>query len=223
MIPFASAVIFDVEGTLIDCAFLTLQCWRETLKAHGFAFTVEELHPYSGLDAKLMLGKLIGEDEELTKTLLDEQGERYREEYLQKTRAFPGAGQLFLELHEQNYQIALASTCQPDELRHYLKLLGITDFVQATVTGADVEHEKPAPDLICKAVERLPQVDATEVWAIGDTPYDAKAALAAGATPIGTLTGGFSESELYEAGCVSVVASLQELGTQARGGERAAS
>lgn len=221
MIPFASAVIFDVEGTLIDCAFLTLECWRETLKAHGFAFTVEQLHPYSGLDAKKMLGPLVGADDELMQRLLDEQGKRYRENYMPKARAFPGAQALFAELDEQNYQIALASTCQPDELRHYLKLLGITDFVQATVTGADVEHEKPAPDLICKAVERLPLADTTEVWAIGDTPYDAKAALAAGATPIGTVTGGFTETELFAAGCFSVVRGLQELCGRAQTGMRA--
>jgi phosphoglycolate phosphatase-like HAD superfamily hydrolase len=77
-------------------------------------------------------------------------------------------------------------------LRHYLKLLDITDFVSAAVTGADVEKEKPAPDLIPAAARQLQADNNAGIWVVGDTPYDAQAALAAGATPVGTLGGGFT-------------------------------
>jgi phosphoglycolate phosphatase-like HAD superfamily hydrolase len=89
--------------------------------------------------------------------------------------------------------------------------LNITEFVSAAVCGDDVEHEKPAPDLIKLAAERLMATDPERVWAVGDTPYDAAAALAAGIRPIGTLGGGFSAAKLKKAGCVDVVSNLGEL------------
>lgn len=212
MLPFASTIVFDVEGTLIDCAGLTLECWAQTLARHDFAFSSAELHPYSGLDGRLMLKKLLQtDDESLVKMLLDEQDKHYRNDYLQRARAFAYAPAVCAELAERGYFLALASSCQPDELRHYLKLLDISEFVTAVVSGADVRREKPAPDIIKLAVEGVPRVGRSEIWAIGDTPYDAEAALAADAVPIGTLSGGFSERELLDAGCVSVVADLREL------------
>jgi beta-phosphoglucomutase-like phosphatase (HAD superfamily) len=60
-------------------------------------------------------------------------------------------------------------------LKHYLKLLRISDRVNAVACGADVEHEKPAPDVIDLAIQRLPFRPSGAV-VIGDTPYDARAA-----------------------------------------------
>ena len=79
----AYVLVFDVEGTLIDCVPQTIESWRQTLAEHAFHFSHEELHRYSGMDAKLMLSGLLPDaDKKLRKSLLDEQGERYRKKFL---------------------------------------------------------------------------------------------------------------------------------------------
>ncbi|MGD9923516.1 MAG: HAD family hydrolase [Pseudorhodoplanes sp.] len=204
MNPLAQAFIFDVEGTLIECVALVLQCWQRTLASHGFAFSVEELHQYSGMDGKLMLATLVPRlSPSARKLLLDEQGERYRKDYIQQARALPDVDRLFDWLSRNGRQTALATTSQPDELRHYLKLLRITDKVTATVCGDEVSKEKPASDLIDVALKKLPAPHG-EVIVVGDSPYDAQAAQEAGAIAFGVLTGGFSADELQKAGCKEI-------------------
>lgn len=198
------AFIFDVEGTLIDCVALTLRCWQQTFARHGFAFSVEELHRYSGMDGKLMLAVLLPNlSSSARASLLDEQGKLYRNEYIGQARALPDVDGLFDWLSRNGHQSALATTSQPDELHHYLKLLRIAHKVTATVCGDEVSREKPAPDLIDVALKKLP-APYGEVIVVGDTPYDAEAAQKAGTIAFGVLTGGFSTNELREAGCKEV-------------------
>ena len=207
-----TSIVFDVEGTLIDCVTLTLKCWHQTLASYGYLISTEELHRYSGMDARLMLTTLLGgDDKRLIRKLLKEQGERYRNNYLEKAHPFPGAHGILSTLSDRKCQIALATTCQPDELRFYLKRLHAAEFVDAVACGADVKQEKPAPDLITLAMQRLPCRDNERIWNVGDTPYDAKAGLAAGTTPIGTLGGGFSRERLQAAGCLAVAKDFHDL------------
>jgi HAD superfamily hydrolase (TIGR01549 family) len=206
------AIIFDVEGTLVDCVPQTIECWQQTLAARGFHFPTEVLQHYSGMDGKLMLSSLLpSQPPALREALLEEQGKRYRENFLPGIKPFRGARSLFETLAARGHRLGLATTCQPDELRFYLRLLDISDFVTAAVCGNDVKRGKPAPDLILLAAERLAAFEMDGLAMVGDTPYDAQAALAAGARPVGLLTGGFSATELERAGCVAVATDLCNL------------
>jgi len=208
----AYVLVFDVEGTLIDCVPQTIESWRQTLAEHAFHFSHEELHRYSGMDAKLMLSGLLPDaDKKLRKSLFDEQGERYRKEFLPQVKPFPGARDLFSALASDGHRLGLATTSQPDELRTYLRLLDITDYVSAAVCGDEVQREKPAPDMIKLAAAKLVSEVSAGLYVVGDTPYDAAAALAAGGKPVGTLGGGFSAEQLTRAGCVRVASNLAEM------------
>jgi HAD superfamily hydrolase (TIGR01549 family) len=198
-------IMFDVEGTLVDCVPQTLQCWQRTFRAFGFEFSVPELHRHSGRDPDDMMRALLapGDAERLSSSLKKEQGKRYREECLPKVQAFSGVRLLFEALAERGCQRALVTSCAKDELDHYMKLTGIAELVSLIACGEDVDHQKPHPDLIELAVRksgRSPQSS----FMIGDTPYDAQAARAAGTTPIGLLSGGFRKQELLKAGCSAV-------------------
>src|SRR5439155_14286891 len=118
---------------------------------------------------------------------------------------------LFKTLAAEGHRLGLATTCQPDELRSYLRVLDITDYVSAAVCGNQVRREKPAPDMIKLAAAQLVSGMSTGLYVVGDTPYDAAAALAAGGKPVGTLGGGFSADQLIRAGCVRVACDLVEL------------
>jgi HAD superfamily hydrolase (TIGR01549 family) len=167
------------------------------------------------MGAELMLAKLLPDaDTDLKEKLLDEQGETYREDFMPTAKPFPGTHDLFSALSQAGHRLGLATTSQPDELRFYLRLLNITDQVTATVCGDEVSREKPAPDMIALAAQRLAAGHASDLWVVGDTPYDAQAALAVNGKPIGTLGGGFSADELTRAGCVAVARDLVELRQQ---------
>jgi phosphoglycolate phosphatase-like HAD superfamily hydrolase len=205
------AVIFDVEGTLIDCASLTLRCWQTTLSAYGYEFSTTRLHAFSGADPKIMLAALVPEI--LSNTgdqIIKENGERYRADFLPKAHPFPQLDVLFEKLSKHGYKTAVATTAERGELEYYLKLLDIDRFIAVHLCGDDVDREKPSADLIQKAISRL-HVPATRTVVVGDTPFDAIAAKGAGAASIGVLTGGFTKQELAEARCVDSIPAAAHL------------
>jgi len=102
----------------------------------------------------------------------------------------------------------LASSAKQQEVDHYLDLLDARDLADGWTTSADVESTKPQPDLVQAALDKA---GAGEGAMLGDTPWDVKAAKAAGVETVALLTGGFSEQELREAGAVAVFESVAEL------------
>jgi beta-phosphoglucomutase-like phosphatase (HAD superfamily) len=205
-------LIFDVEGTLVDCVAQTLESWRETLAESGFAFSIAELHAFSGMDTQDMLRRLLPADvpAETRRQIAEAQGARYRKKFLPSVAAFPSASLIFEDARAKGRKIALATSCQPDELKHYLSLLGIHNSLAAIACGSDVRRGKPHPDLYRLALDQL-NVPKHKAIAIGDTPFDARAAAGAGIAAIGILTGGFSARELAAAGCIATVKDHDEL------------
>jgi phosphoglycolate phosphatase-like HAD superfamily hydrolase len=121
---------------------------------------------------------------------------------------FDGARDLFRALTEHGGKIALATDCKGRAFKRYLSLLNASEFITATACGDDVEHGKPDPRLVGMALRKL-DLPAPRAVMIGDTPYDAEAALEAGAKAAGLLTGGFSEEALRQAGCFVVARDLR--------------
>src|SRR5262245_61455467 len=186
-------VIFDVEGTLVDCIPQTITCWQQVLHSRGFDISIEALQRCSGMDTTLMLRQLLPPTAHASiDEIIKEQGGCYRDVFLPTVEAFKGAFTVFSALATKGHRLGLAATCRKDELSVYLKLLDIAQFVEAIVCGDDVRHHKPAPDMIELAAARLEADAAGATWSVGDTPFDAMAALAAGVNPIGTVSGGFT-------------------------------
>jgi phosphoglycolate phosphatase-like HAD superfamily hydrolase len=195
-------LMFDVEGTLVDCVQEMLLCWQRTFRRFGFEFSIPTLHRHSGRDPNDMVKLLLpAEDaERLSEPLKKENGELYRAECLPKVKAFPEVKALFEEAEIARCARGLVTSCAKDELDHYLDLMGISNSVDFIVCGEEVDRQKPHPDLINLALKRA-ECDASDATMIGDTPFDAQAAKAVGVASIGVLCGGFSISELQEAGC----------------------
>jgi phosphoglycolate phosphatase-like HAD superfamily hydrolase len=206
------AFVFDVEGTLVDTVLATLQCWCETLSEIGYSATVADLHPYSGMDGKRMLRRLLNRhDPKLLDHIVALQGERYRVRYLAHIRPFTGIRQLFTIIKDADAKIALATSCAKDELAHYRAIMNLDDLIDCVCSGDDVKREKPSPDVVSLAARRLRVVPAGQIAMVGDTPYDAEAAGAAGLVSIGVQSGHFSRSDLVDAGCAAVFFDLQAL------------
>jgi HAD superfamily hydrolase (TIGR01549 family) len=203
-------IIFDLEGTLVDCVNETLSCWQETFRSFGFGFSIAQLHPHSGRDPKDMIRALLprGDADRLASALMEAQGRRYREHYLPRVKAFPKVRALFEQLRKEGRSIAIATSCAKDELRHYLALIGASELIDAVASGDDVKHQKPHPDLIRLALRRAGAP--AEALMVGDTPYDAEAGRAAGVAAAGVLRGGFSRRTLTDAGCIAVYEAAAE-------------
>jgi HAD superfamily hydrolase (TIGR01509 family) len=206
-----SGYIFDVEGTLVDSVPQDVISLQEALVSFGIAVPYGLLQLYSGLDGdqtiQLVASDLQAEDR---RQVLHLKAKTYEEKYLKSVKPFTGVRDVFEELSRRGGKIALTTDCNGPELKHYRSLLDIDDLIDSMACGDDVEHGKPDPRLIGHALRKL-GVQAGEAVMIGDTPYDAEAALGAGVSAAGLLTGGFSRKTLVEAGCAVVARGLQDL------------
>jgi HAD superfamily hydrolase (TIGR01509 family) len=119
--------------------------------------------------------------------------------------------ELIEELKRRGHTVILASSAKDWEVDHYLELLDARSLADGWTTSADVEATKPDPDLVHAALERAGHADARDAVMVGDTPWDVRAADAAGVQTIAVLTGGFSEDELSESGALAVFESVADL------------
>src|SRR5689334_21446147 len=118
--PRPAALIFDVEGTLVDCLALTLESWRETLQAVGHSVTHRQLQPYFGMDGLWLLDHVLpGESRDTKERLVEAHGNCYRREYLRRAAALPGVLDLFIRLKQHGVLIGIATTCQKEDLAAY--------------------------------------------------------------------------------------------------------
>ena len=121
-----------------------------------------------------------------------------------------GARELIERLKGDDRTVVLASSAKSQELDHYLDLLDVRNLVDDWTSSADVEETKPQPDLVNATLEKA-GAGADDAVMVGDTPWDCRAAEAAGVPTITLMTGGFSEQELREAGAVAVFESIPAL------------
>lgn len=200
-----TAALFDVDGTLIDSVDGHARAWAATFARFGVEAPAEAVHAQIGKGGDQLMPVF------LPQPLIDARGEEieqvrrdlFRRDYLSEVRAVPGARALFERLRADGLRIALASSCKADELDDYVEIARVGGLFEAATTYDDAEASKPAPDIFEAALRKL-GVRPDEAVAIGDSPWDAKAAGAAGVRTIGVLSGGFSEAELRDAGCVEV-------------------
>ena len=99
--------------------------------------------------------------------------------------------------------MALASSAKEAELAFYKRVAGIEDLVDVEASADDAEKSKPHPDIFEAAVARL-RIASADLVVVGDTPYDAEAAVGAGLRTVGLLCGGFAEADLRKAGCIAI-------------------
>jgi HAD superfamily hydrolase (TIGR01509 family) len=203
----ADALLFDVDGTLVDSVDLHARAWQEAFAHFGKRVAFEAVRSQIGKGGDQLMKEFLSADE-LQRRGEEIEGYRsdlYKREYLDKVRGFPGVRALFQELLRRKLKVALASSAKGDELAKYEKIAGIEDLVDAETSGDDAARSKPHPDIFANALQRLgPGLEKGRVLVIGDSPWDAVAAGRLGVRAIGFLCGGFPEADLRKAGCVAI-------------------
>jgi phosphoglycolate phosphatase-like HAD superfamily hydrolase len=144
-----------------------------------------------------------GEQRDHGKEMEEWRGNRFKTEYLPLVRPFSAVPSLLRRVRDGGLRIAIASSAKKDELEKYLDIARITNLVDVTTSSDDAEESKPAPDIFEIVLRKL-KIEGADAVAIGDTPYDAEAAVKAKIAAIGVLCGGFTESSLREGGCIEI-------------------
>jgi HAD superfamily hydrolase (TIGR01549 family) len=200
------AVIFDVDGTLIDSVDFHANAWVDAFAAFGHRVGFEEVRRQIGKGGDQLMPVFLS-DEEIERdgeALEAHRGEVLKKRYLPQFRPFPRVRELIQRVLADGIEVALGSSAKEDELAKYKKIARIDDLIDAETSSDDAERSKPCPDIFEAAVARLGITDLSRILVVGDTPYDAEAAGKAGLRMIGLRCGGWSEEELREAGCIAV-------------------
>lgn len=200
-----AAIIFDVDGTLVDSVDLHAESWRRVLAEYGHDVPFADVRAQIGKGGDELLKVFLSPEECKAKqeSMDERRGKLFKAEFLPKVQAFPNVRELFEHLVAKGHRIALGSSGKEDEVEHHKRLCGIEGMDLVQTTSEDAEKSKPHPDIFQAALKKL-GVAPGDAVAVGDTPYDASAAVKAGITAVGVLCGGFPADGLREAGCVAV-------------------
>jgi beta-phosphoglucomutase-like phosphatase (HAD superfamily) len=212
-LPAPRAVIFDLDGTLVDTVGTRVHSWMDVFPSFGIDPEPEFLAPLMGSDGKLLARMTAehygvdlspGVDAEIDIAA----GARFRELNAHPL-ALPAATEILEALTARGMPWAVATSSLPEDARESVASLGLSTM-PLICDGADVEHAKPAPDLLLKAASLL-EVEATETWYVGDSRWDMVAAVAAEMAAIAVMTGATERSELVDAGADVIYPTLHEL------------
>ena len=196
------AVIFDVDGTLLDSVDLHAKAWEEAFAEFGHQFSFEKIRSQIGKGGDQLLPEFLSDEdvEQIGKKIEKRRGEIFKEKFLAEVRPFPEVRRLFQRLQADGWKIALASSAKEEELKIYEKIARIDDLLASEVSSDDAKASKPQPDIFHAAIKRVGHVKPGDCVVVGDSPYDAEAATKAGIRSVGFLCGGFPATDLKKAG-----------------------
>ena len=208
-----TALIFDLDGTLVDTVYAHVFAWQRALAERGMAIDGWRIHRRIGMSGGLFtraVGRELGRalDETEAHALQDRHGELFRE-MLPERRALPGAVALLAALRAGGVVHGIATSGRRPEIDASLAVLDVPDETVVVQRG-DVERAKPAPDLFLECARRL-GAETDECFVVGDAVWDLLAARRARMLSIGLLSGGYGDDELTRAGAFRVYRDAAEL------------
>jgi HAD superfamily hydrolase (TIGR01509 family) len=212
-LPRPAALIFDLDGTLVDTVETRIRAWLAVFDAEGIPADRRQVAELIGSDGRRLAREVAsvarinlaaGRDEAIDARC----GEIFAA-LNRDPRPLPGVAELVSRLEAATIPWAIATSSRREQLAASVDALHL-DSPPVIVDGTHVEHAKPAPDLLLLAAREL-RADASRCWYIGDATWDMRAAVAAGMTPVGVTTGAVDAAALFAAGASYVVASLLDL------------
>ena len=204
------AVIFDVDGTLVDSNDAHAHAWVLAITGSGRRVEFSRVRPLIGMGGDKLLPEIAGIsiDAPEGKAIAQKRRDIFRRDFLPHLQPTRGARPLLQYLRNEGKRLVVASSAEEDELEDLLKVAGATDLIESATSSDDAERSKPDPDIVVAALQRTSHPPA-EVIMVGDTPYDVEAAARAGIQILGLRSGGWSDQELK--GALAVYADPADL------------
>lgn len=221
-----AALLFDLDGTLIDSVYQHVLAWREALEQGGIRLAVWRIHRRIGMSGGLFVNALL---RETGREIAGDEAENLQKlhavayaKLASQVRPLPGAEQLLAYLSQTQVPYAIATSGRPESAALALKALNVPPGIPV-VTRDQVRYAKPDPDLFLAAADRL-GVNIQDSIVVGDSIWDLLAAQRARAFGVGLLSGGYGQEELERAGAYRVyqdpldlLTHLDELGIRRAG------
>jgi len=175
------AVIFDMDGVLVDTARPHYESWVAVARRRGVEITWEQFHDTFGQPNHQIIPRLFGPGLSADEVHeIDERKEAaFRDIFRHSVRPLPGVVELVRGLHEEGWRLAVGSSAPPENIELVLEALGLAGCFGAVVCARDVERGKPAPDVFLKAAQAV-GVEPSRCLVIEDAPAGIQAAHAAG-------------------------------------------
>jgi len=205
-----TAVLFDIDGTLVDSNYAHVDAWWRACHTAGQDVDAWRIHRCIGMDSSLLLETLLGSSDSEVATQAKTFHTAYYAEHFAELHMFAGVRDLLAELDRRGVAVVLATSAPEAELAVLRELLDIEGALWAVTSGDDVETAKPDPGIVQIALDRA-GVDADAAVMVGDATWDVEACVRAGVRCIGVRTGGISGDELREAGAVAVYDDVAQL------------
>ncbi|GGC55446.1 HAD family hydrolase [Hoyosella rhizosphaerae] len=205
-----AAVLFDIDGTLVDSNYLHVHAWQRAFDDAGIPVESWRIHRSIGMDGSRLVSSLSGGASEAVMSVVKKLHTQYYRELSPQLRAFEGARHILDKVDSCGMRSVLATSAPEDELVQLRKVLDREDVISAVTSAEDVVTAKPDPKIVEIALERAGVPQNRAVF-IGDTVWDVEASNRAGVNCVGVLSGGVSRAELEDAGAIAVYSSVGEL------------
>ena len=209
------ALIFDLDGTLVDTVYAHVFSWQKALQEGGMAIDGWRIHRKIGMSGGLFtraVGREIGHElsDEEAAALQDIHDRLFRELLPpEERRPLPGAKEILKDLRERGVIHGIATSGRRPGIDPSLEALEVADDM-VVVQRNDVARAKPEPDLFIECARRL-GVEPEDCYVIGDAVWDLLAARRARMLSIGLLSGGYGADELQGSGAFRVYRDAAEL------------
>jgi HAD superfamily hydrolase (TIGR01549 family) len=194
------AILFDVDGTLVDSNDLHADCWVEAFAHFGKRVAWDLVRTQIGKGGDLLVPDLLNarEMQRFGEALQKYRSRLYKETYMPRVQPFPRVRELFEELRRRGVRIALASSANPEEVEYTTQLLGVGELLEGSTSKHDAELSKPSPEIFRAALDQIGTAVETTMT-VGDTPYDVLASHRAALPIAAVLSGGFERDALSKA------------------------
>lgn len=211
----SAAVLFDIDGTLVDTNYLHVHAWHRAFAEVGVHVESWRIHHRIGMDGAQLLDDLLPGSAESIAERAKEFHTRYYKETASLIRPLQDGRDLLDEVAALGLQVVLATSAPEDELAILREVLDREDIFSAVTSSEDVETAKPRPDIVHVALERA-GVTAAQAIFVGDTVWDVRAASRANVACVALESGGIGRLELEAEGAVAVYENPRDLLTQLR-------
>jgi HAD superfamily hydrolase (TIGR01509 family) len=186
-----SAVLFDVDGTLIDSNAAHAETWAQALTEHGYPRDAAQVRPLIGMGSDKLLPVIAGlEAESPEGRAIAHRKQELFAERLPRLQPTHGARALVAHLRERGTTMVVATSAGSEEMNAILRQAGVADLIACRTSSDDAEESKPDPDIVLAALRRAGAPPDAAVM-IGDTPYDIEAARRAKIGAIALRCGGY--------------------------------
>jgi HAD superfamily hydrolase (TIGR01509 family) len=193
------AVLFDVDGTLVDSSYLHVVAWWQAFRSQGFDVAMTDIHRLIGQGSDQLVESLLGSpNDDVVEAHTD-----YYAPRLRQLRPFKDATRLLRRTHDAGVMVVLATSASDKEAAHLRTALDADDVIDHMTTSEDADTAKPAPDILQSAMSAA-DLQAEDCVFVGDSVWDIEACRKVDMPCIAVLSGGISEPELTEAGAVAV-------------------